>query len=47
MQERRAPREKKAQELRVRLPGQSEAQSGEEWLRTLGRLATERGLPEV
>jgi hypothetical protein len=42
MQERIAPSEKKAQELRARRQGQSEAQSGEELLSALGRLSTER-----
>jgi transposase-like protein len=47
MQERIAPSEKKAQELRMMLQGQSEAQSGEELLRTLVRLSTERVLQEA
>jgi putative transposase len=46
MQERIAPSEKKAQELRAMLQGQSEAQSGEELLSTLVRLSTERVLQE-
>ena len=47
MQERIAPSEKKAQELRAMWQGQSEAQSGEELLSTLVRLSTERVLQEV
>lgn len=42
MQERIAPSEKKAQELRAMRQGQSEAPSGEELLSTLVRLSTER-----
>jgi transposase-like protein len=47
MQERIAPSEKKAQELRAMLQGQSEGQSGEELLSTLVRLSTERVLQEA
>lgn len=47
MQERIAPSEKKAQELRAMLQGQSEAQSGEELLSTLVGLSTERVPQEV
>ena len=47
MQERIAPSEQKAQELRARLQGQSEAQRGEELLSRLVRLSTERVLQEV
>jgi hypothetical protein len=47
MQERIAPREKKAQELRAMWQGQSEAQSGEELLSPLVRLSTERVRQEV
>jgi transposase-like protein len=47
MQERIAPSEKKAQELRAMLQGQSEAPSGEELLSTLVRLSTERVLQEA
>jgi hypothetical protein len=46
MHERIAPREQQAQEIGALVPGQSEAQSGEELLRALGRLWTERGLQE-
>jgi hypothetical protein len=42
MQARRAPREKKAQELRALRQGQSDAQRGEELGSTLVRLSTER-----
>ena len=47
MQERIAPSEKKAQELKAMWQGQSEAQSGEELLSTLVRLCTERVLQEA
>jgi putative transposase len=47
MQERIAPSEKKAQELKALWQGQSEAQSGEELLSTLVRLCTERVLQEA
>jgi putative transposase len=47
MQERIAPSEQKAQELRAMLQGQSEAPSGEELLSTLVRLSTERVLQEA
>ena len=42
-----APSEQKAQELRALLEGQSEAQSGGEWLSALVRLSTERVLQEA
>jgi putative transposase len=47
MQERIAPSEKKAQELKAMWQGQSEAQRGEELLSTLVRLCTERVLQEA
>lgn len=47
MNQRIAPSERKAQELRAMLQGQSEAQSGEELLSFLVRLSTERVLQEV
>jgi putative transposase len=47
MSQRIAPSEQKAQELRAMLAGQSEAQSGGEWLSTLVRLSTERVLQEA
>jgi transposase-like protein len=47
MSQRIAPSERKAQELRALLEGQSEAQSGEELLSTLVRLSTERVLQET
>jgi len=47
MQERRAPSEKKAQEIGALLQGQREGQSGEELLRALVRLSTERVLQEA
>ncbi len=46
MQERIAPSEKKAQELRAMGQGQSEAPRGEEVLSTLVRLSAERVLQE-
>jgi putative transposase len=47
MEKRIAPSERKAQELRQMLHGQSEAQSGEELLSTLVRLSTEHVLQEA
>jgi hypothetical protein len=47
MEKKRAPSEQKAQALRALLQGQTEAQSGEELLSTLGRLSTERVLQEA
>jgi putative transposase len=47
MEKRIAPSEQKAQELRALLDGQSEAQSGSEWLSALVRLSTERVLQEA
>jgi putative transposase len=47
MEKKIAPSERKAQELRVLLQGQLEAQSGEELLSTLVRLSTERVLQEA
>jgi len=47
MSHRIAPSEHKAQELRARWAGQSEAQSGGELLSTLGRLSTEHVLQEA
>lgn len=47
MEKRIAPSEHKAQELRAMLEGQSEAQSGSEWLSALVRLSTERILQEA
>ena len=47
MSQRIAPSDRKAQELRARLQGQSDAQSGEEVLSALVRLSTERGLQEA
>jgi len=47
MEKRIAPSEQKAQELRALLEGQSEAQSGGEWLSALVRLSTERVLQEA
>jgi transposase-like protein len=47
MEKKIAPSDRKAQELRVLLQGQLEAQSGEEVLSTLVRLATERVLQEA
>jgi transposase-like protein len=44
MEKKRAPSEVKAQALRALLQGQTDAQSGEELLSTLVRLATERVL---
>jgi hypothetical protein len=46
-EKKRAPRERKAQERQAWRPGQREAQSGEEFLSTLGRLSTERVWPEA
>jgi hypothetical protein len=42
MEKRRAPSERKAQEIQAVLPGQLEAQRGEELLSPLVRLSTER-----
>jgi hypothetical protein len=42
-----APRDAKAQELATLLEGPAEGRSGEEFLRTLGQLATERGVQEA
>ena len=47
MRKRIAPSQGKAQELWALLQGQQEARSGEEVLSSLGRLSTERGLPEA
>jgi putative transposase len=47
MEKRIAPSELKAQELRAFLGGESEAQSGGEWLSALVRLSTERVLQEA
>ena len=47
MEKKIAPSEKKAQERQALLQGCLEAQSGEELLSTLGRLAPERVLPQA
>jgi putative transposase len=47
MEKKIAPREVKAQALRALLQGQTAAQSGEELLSTVVRLATQRVLPEA
>jgi putative transposase len=47
MSQRIAPSDRKAQELRALLEGQSEGQRGEEVLSTLGRLSTERVVQET
>jgi transposase-like protein len=47
MEKKRAPSEQKAQALRAVLQGQAEGQSGEEFLRLLVRLSTERILQEA
>jgi hypothetical protein len=47
MSQRIAPSDRKAQELRAMLDGQSEGQRGEELLSTLVRLSTERVLQEA
>jgi putative transposase len=47
MEKKIAPSEQKAQALRALLQGQTDAQSGEELLSTLGRLSTERVLQEA
>ena len=47
MEKKRAPSEGKAQELQALVQGQLDAQSGEEFLSTLGRLSTERGWQEA
>jgi len=47
MEKKIAPSEVKAQALRALLPGQHDAQNGEELLSTLVRLSTERVLQEA
>jgi transposase-like protein len=47
MEKKIAPRERKAQEIQALLEGQLGAESGEELLSTLVRLATERVLQEA
>ena len=47
MEKKIAPSEQKAQALRALLQGQAEGQSGEELLRALVRLSTERILQEA
>jgi hypothetical protein len=47
MEKKRAPSEGKAQALRALLPGETDAQRGEEWLSTLVRFSTERVLQEA
>jgi hypothetical protein len=47
MEKKIAPSEQKAQALRALLPGQTDAQSGEELVSTLVRLSTERVLQEA
>jgi hypothetical protein len=47
MTKRIAPSEVKAQELAALLQGQTEVNSGEEWLSTLVQLATERVLQDA
>jgi hypothetical protein len=47
MEKTRAPREAKAQARRALLQGQPDAHRGEEVLSPLGRLATERVVPEA
>ena len=47
MKKKIAPSERKAQEIQALVQGQLDAQSGEELLSTLGRLSTERVLPEA
>jgi hypothetical protein len=47
MEKKRAPSAVKAQALRALLPGQPDAQSGEELLSTGVRLSTERVLQEA
>jgi hypothetical protein len=42
MEQKIAPRERKAQEIQALMQGQWEAQSGEEVVSTLGRLSPER-----
>ena len=47
MEKKRAPSERKAQEIQALVQGQLDAQSGEELLSTLVRLSTERVLQEA
>jgi hypothetical protein len=47
MEKKRAPSERKAQEIQALMQGQLEAQRGEELLRTLVRLSTEHVLQEA
>jgi len=47
MEKKRAPSERKAQEIQALVQGQLDAQSGEKLLSTLVRLSTERGLQEA
>jgi hypothetical protein len=47
MEQKIAPSERKAQEIQALLQGQLGAESGEEFLSTLVRLATERVLQEA
>jgi len=47
MEKTRAPSERKAQELQAFVQRQLNAQSGEDFLSPLGRLSTERVVPEA